>query len=311
MGPNLDFLAVSNQDADVRSASSTSDPTSSNFHKRGQDHATWAEGPRGIAWDPGNEDILVCNEQREHRLHHLGLRLSTCARSCKSNLNQSVRRDRHPAAVRTSASSATVYFAWILNRNGDLSTLIESGPERRERLGLRRRDRRGADDRIETRPKKIYPDFYNVGGSVCVDHPRERRSTPTGTPTGQVGGAITQRLRRQRRATGKLPLFGFELLREPAVPRHVDRRAQNVHRSKTSSRASRSTWPSDDIEQPRRAPEHLARSRAAGVLGDPDQRQVLRATHGSDLRRSSAPSSPRLPVRGHPELERGSRAWST
>ena len=60
MGPNLDFLAVTNQGAnsvtfiDIR-------PKSATLHKIVKTTLVGA-APRGIAWQPGNEDILVVNE---------------------------------------------------------------------------------------------------------------------------------------------------------------------------------------------------------------------------------------------------------
>ncbi|MCP5021578.1 MAG: hypothetical protein GY930_07350, partial [bacterium] len=59
-GPNLDFLAVTNQSADTVSFVDI-DPDSSTFHQIVKDTVV-GRGPRGIAWQPESEDILVCNE---------------------------------------------------------------------------------------------------------------------------------------------------------------------------------------------------------------------------------------------------------
>src|SRR6185369_11990429 len=60
MSPNLNLLAVVNQTANLVSFIDI-DPHSSTFHQVVQETSV-GERPRGIAWEPGNEDILVCNE---------------------------------------------------------------------------------------------------------------------------------------------------------------------------------------------------------------------------------------------------------
>src|SRR5690606_38654254 len=60
MSPNLDLLAVSNQKSDLVQFIDIN-PTSGTFHQVVKNTPV-GRGPRGIAWDPANEDIMVCNE---------------------------------------------------------------------------------------------------------------------------------------------------------------------------------------------------------------------------------------------------------
>src|SRR4026209_540526 len=63
MSPNLNLLAIVNQTANLVSFLDI-DPLSSTFHQVVQETIV-GELPRGIAWDPGNEDILVANETED------------------------------------------------------------------------------------------------------------------------------------------------------------------------------------------------------------------------------------------------------
>jgi YVTN family beta-propeller protein len=60
MSPNLNLIAVVNQLGDTVSFVDI-DPSSATFHQVVQNTVVGSR-PRGIAWDPGNEDILACNE---------------------------------------------------------------------------------------------------------------------------------------------------------------------------------------------------------------------------------------------------------
>src|SRR4029079_11725668 len=60
MSPNLKYLAVTNRAFDKVSFIDI-DPRSATFHQVVQETAV-GSGPSGIAWDPGNEDVFVCNE---------------------------------------------------------------------------------------------------------------------------------------------------------------------------------------------------------------------------------------------------------
>src|SRR6185369_10909490 len=60
MSPNLNLLAVVNQLGNLVSFIDI-DPASSTFHQVVHETVVGTR-PRGVAWEPLNEDILVCNE---------------------------------------------------------------------------------------------------------------------------------------------------------------------------------------------------------------------------------------------------------
>ncbi|MCP4223377.1 MAG: beta-propeller fold lactonase family protein, partial [Actinomycetia bacterium] len=60
ISPDVTFLAVSNQGSNTVSFIDIN-PASSNFHQVVKTTPV-GKGPAGIAWEPDNEDILVCNE---------------------------------------------------------------------------------------------------------------------------------------------------------------------------------------------------------------------------------------------------------
>jgi YVTN family beta-propeller protein len=182
MSPNLDLLAVSNQKSDLVQFIDI-DPNSGTFHQVVKNTAV-GRGPRGIAWDPANEDILVCNEI-DNSVSIISAHTLSVRKEVKSQLNQPfdvviTQRQNGFGFLRN------VYFAWILNRNGDLA-IFESGPS-----GL---NGWGYDDVIGVapmqfdNPKALAVDFSNLGGGCWVVH--ENQLGADGNPTGQTGGAIT------------------------------------------------------------------------------------------------------------------------
>ncbi len=182
MGPNMDFLAVSNQDANSVSFINV-DPSSSSFHKLIKTTPV-GKGPRGIAWDPGNEDILCCNEL-ENTVSVISAFDLNVRKTVKSHLNQPfdvtiTQRQWQFGYLRN------VYFGWILNRNGDL-TIFESGPSGVNGWGYD--DTIGVAPMNFNKPKRIINDFYNLGGGVWIAH--EDPLDFNGNPTGVKGGAIS------------------------------------------------------------------------------------------------------------------------
>ena len=125
IGPNLDVLAVTNQQANTVTFIDIN-PKSATLHQIVKTVVV-GQGPRGIAWQPGNEDVLVCNE--------LGNSLSLISafslevrKTVSSQLNSPfdvVAFERDP--IPGWAYLRDVYFAYILNRNGKVA-FFESGP---------------------------------------------------------------------------------------------------------------------------------------------------------------------------------------
>jgi hypothetical protein len=196
MGPNLDFLAVTDQ-ASRKVHFIDIDPASATFHGVVKSVAVGGY-PKGIAWDPGNENIFVCNEL-DHTVsvisaHDLELR-KTLSNFLDSPFDVVVTQRQD-----VFGTQRNVHFAWILNRNGDL-TLFESGPAGIGGLGY--------DDTIGTapmhfeNPKRIIADPLELDGGVWIAH--EDALDASGQPTGVPGGAVT-RVRIQSSVTGPLIL---------------------------------------------------------------------------------------------------------
>jgi len=159
------------------------DPASFTFHQ--VVHVTQVEhGPRGIAWTPDDEDILVCNE---------GSNSVSIIAMATLDVRKTVRRglDR-PFAIAITPRETNfgfqryVYLAWILDRSGHV-TLFESGPNGVNGWGF--------DEIIWRTPfvfpnaKAIQPDPLSLKPSVWVAH--EVRLDANGQPTSQLGGAVS------------------------------------------------------------------------------------------------------------------------
>ncbi|MCK6446866.1 MAG: beta-propeller fold lactonase family protein [Planctomycetes bacterium] len=182
MSPNLDFLAVSNQNADSVTFIDVN-PTSSNFH-RVVKTVKVGRAPRGIAWDPGNEDVLCCNEL-DSTVSIISAFDFNVRKTVQSSLNRPfdvviTQRQQGFGFLRN------VYFAWILNRSGTLA-LFESGPNGVNGWGYD--DVVGVTPFTFNNPKRLAVDFGNLGGSIWVVH--ENQLNSDGTQSGLQGGAVT------------------------------------------------------------------------------------------------------------------------
>jgi hypothetical protein len=200
MGPNLDFIAVSNQNADTVTFIDTN-PASATFHKVVKVTPV-GRGPRGLEWDPGNEDILVCNEE-DGSVSILSAFTFDVRKTIFGNLERPFDVVILQRQIGFGYNRA-VYFAWILNRNGDL-TIFESGPNGVNGWGYD--DTVGVAPFTFTNPKKLALNYEFVGGSVWIVH--EDPLGENGQPTGQIGGAVT-RVDIDSGAFGLLPLNGFQ-----------------------------------------------------------------------------------------------------
>jgi hypothetical protein len=183
MSPNVDFLAVTNQGAgtvsfiDIR-------PLSSTFH---QIVATTkvGMGPRGIAWQPGNEDLLVCNEQESSVsvIRALDFQVRKVIKAGLDRPFEVALTDRQ----RAFGLFRDVYFGFILGRNGRVS-VFESGPSGSNGWGT--------DNIIATlpftfaNPKAMAIDHVTLNGAVWIVH-ENPLNTVTGLQTGVQGGAVS------------------------------------------------------------------------------------------------------------------------
>ena len=123
MQPDLAFLAVTSRAADEVVFVDV-DPRSSRFHQIVARVPVGAD-PAGIAWEPGNEDVIVCNE---------GDGTLSILSAGTLQVRKTVRGLERPFAVAITPRQEGfgfergVYFAYVLERSGRLA-LLESGPD--------------------------------------------------------------------------------------------------------------------------------------------------------------------------------------
>ncbi len=182
MSPNLTLLAVTNRGTDNVSFIDI-DPNSATFHQLVRTTAV-GDGPSGIAWQPDDEDIFVCNEL-EGSVSILSARNLQVRRVVSRGLSS-------PFAVAVTprqngfGHQRGVYFAWILDRAGKV-TLFESGPNGVNGWGF---DAIIGQARATfVNPKAIQPDHKRLAGGVWIAH--ENQLDAQGAPTGLGGGAVT------------------------------------------------------------------------------------------------------------------------
>jgi hypothetical protein len=177
LGPNLDLLAVSNQQVDLVTFIDI-DPASASFHSIVQ-QVVVGDRPRGIAWEPGNEDILVCNEG-DSSLSIISAFSLEVRKVVNSNLSE-------PFALAVTPRQTTfgffrnVYFAYIMNRTGRIA-IFESGPN--EVNGWGYDDVIGTAPQTFQNPKTIQPDHLYLAGGVWVCHegPIDIQDQTAGSP---------------------------------------------------------------------------------------------------------------------------------
>ncbi|MEW6072682.1 MAG: beta-propeller fold lactonase family protein [Planctomycetota bacterium] len=183
MSPNLEYLAVTNQTADLVSIIDT-DPTSSSFH-RVVKNIPVGRGPIGIAWEEGNEDIIVCN-QADSTASLISAFTLTVRKTVSNQLQQ-------PFEVATTPRQLgfgflkIVYYAYFLNGDGSVA-VFESGPDGVNGWGYD--DVIGQVPFTFNRPKTIQTDVVNLNSAVWIVH-EDPLDLATGDPTGQQGGALS------------------------------------------------------------------------------------------------------------------------
>jgi len=182
MSPNLEFLAVTNQTADVVSIVDTN-PASASFHQLLKTVRV-GRGPTGIAWEPGNEDIFVCN-QGESSVSVISAFTLEVRKVLNSQINRPIEVAITPRQLVHGFRNG-LYFAYILNGDGSIA-LFESGPN-----GL---NGWGYDDVIGQpafrfdNPKAMQADLINQNSAVWIVH--ENQLGQDGNPTGLGGGAVS------------------------------------------------------------------------------------------------------------------------
>ncbi len=204
IGTNLDFLAVTNQSVNTVSFVDI-DPSSTTFHQVVKT-ALVGQGPRGIAWEPGNEDILVCNEQ-DDTVSILSAFSLEIRKTISANLDQ-------PFEIAITPRQngfgwlRNVYFAWILNRNGAVA-LFESGPNGVNGWGYD--DITGVAGQTFESPKAMQVDPTFIFSGVWIAH-EVPINLETGEQDGDPGEGAISNLVIDSAIAGMLPLNVNSLL---------------------------------------------------------------------------------------------------
>ena len=182
MGPNLDLLAITERSANTVAFVDV-DPRSATFHQVVQ-RTTVGQSPTGIAWDSGNEDIVVCNEGSGDVAI-----LSAATREVRKVVGGSLDR---PFAVAITprqedfGSLRNVYYAYVLDRSGRVS-LFESGPGGPSGWGYD--DFIGRTPAVFTNATAIQPDPQRLESGVWITH--RNQLTPGLEHTDLRGGAVS------------------------------------------------------------------------------------------------------------------------
>ncbi len=162
MDPDLRLLAVTSRGAD-EVVFVDIDPRSPRFHEIVARTPVGSD-PAGIAWEPGNEDVLVCNEG-DGTLSILdagSLRVRKVAGGLERPFALAVtpRQDRF-------GFERDVYFAYVLERTGRLA-LFESGPDGPNGWGFDAIV--GRTEAAVPDPRAIQPDPLRISSGVWIAH---------------------------------------------------------------------------------------------------------------------------------------------
>ena len=195
IGPNLDFIAVSNQSADTVSFVDIN-PNSSTFHQVVKTTVV-GQGPRGVAWEPGNEDLLVCNEV-DSTLSLISAFSLEVRREVGAQLNEPFELCVFPRQLGFGFNRG-VYFSYILNRGGTVA-VFESGPNGVNGWGFD--DVVGVAPFLFQNPKTIRPDPLNLQNAAWIVH----EGPFTNGDPGPVGEGAVSMLWVESALVGQIPL---------------------------------------------------------------------------------------------------------
>lgn len=202
MGPNIDLLAISNQLSDTVTFVDVN-PQSAQFHQIIQTVEV-GNSPRGIAFEPTNEDCIVCNEL-DSSLSIIGAAALQVRRTINSQLNRPFELAITPRMIGF-AFQRGVYFAYILNRSGSIA-LFESGPNGLNGFGFD--DVIGIIPFTFQAPKTIQLDPINLDASVYVVH-EGPIDVENGQP-GNIGEGAISRVRIESGPNGVVPISGINI----------------------------------------------------------------------------------------------------
>ncbi len=182
---NLDLLAVSSQSSDAVVFIDVS-PESATFHEVVKSVSV-GNSPRGIAWEAGNEDILVCNEGDDSVSIISAFSLEV-RRVLTSGLVKPFEIALTPRQVGFSLAR-NVYFGYVLGRNGRVS-VFESGPNGVNGWGFD--DITGQIQITFLNPKTIHVDPSDVKSAFWVCHEGQLDVGTTNVIGPATDGAVTK-----------------------------------------------------------------------------------------------------------------------
>jgi hypothetical protein len=198
MSPNLDVLAVTNRIADQVTFIDIL-PTSTSFNTVIKT-VDVGNDPVSIAWQPENEDILVCNRADSSmtiiRAFDLEVR-----KTVSGALNRPIDVVVGPRQVNGLGLSRNTYFAYIANEDGTIS-IFESGPDGVGGWGPD--NLLGNATQTFNSPAKILLDRTFLDGAIWIAH-RNPINTQSQLPKGTSEGALSQ-LRVTSAVTGQIPV---------------------------------------------------------------------------------------------------------
>lgn len=183
MSPNLDWLAISSE-ATNRVDFLDIDPASTTYHQVVRSTPV-GRGPRGLAWESGNEDILVCCTG-DDSVYVISAFTLQVRKVLTSHLRSPIDVALTPRQVNFGFVRGT-YFGYVLNGDGTVA-VFESGPDGINGFGYD--DILGELPFVFRSPKAIQPDVSNLFSAVFILH--ENPLDPGGIPTGQAGGALSR-----------------------------------------------------------------------------------------------------------------------
>ena len=207
MSPNLNLLAVANQLSDLVSFIDI-DPNSATFHQIVQETIV-GHRPRGIAWEPGDEDILVCNEA-DNSLSVISAASLTVRKTVSSQLDGPFEVAITPRQL-CWGFNRQVYFGWVLNRSGRVA-VYESGPNTVNGWGYD--NIIGIAITTFNQPKTMQPDHVDLRGGVWIVHEGPIDSATGNVLPGQESVGAVSKLVIESAIAGALPL-NFQSLSIP------------------------------------------------------------------------------------------------
>ena len=197
LSPNLDLLAVTSPSTDTVTIIDVQ-PTSATFHQV-LAQVPVGNGPRGVAFDPLDEDILVCNEL-DNTLSIIDPS-SLVVRKTVPSLVDAPFELAVTQRMTGFSFNRGVYFAYVLGRNGEVA-VFESGPDGIDGIGFDTTI--GVLPFIFQAPKAIVLDPLNLDASVYIAY--EGPLDPATGASGALGVGAVSRLRIESGLFGEIPL---------------------------------------------------------------------------------------------------------